>query len=552
MVHMRRLVLLLFVAGGCCLFAQQAAERRRIDGRILNSATGQPVSGVTLSLIRQGPNPDHRTEESDSSGWFTFEALEPGSYTLLVVKAGFTLEASEMRSSSSAGMFLRLTPESDLKDVNIKLIPLSTMTGKVVDNEGEPVAGASVKVACLNGVGFDLPRLSTGPRTTDGAGEFRISGLRPGRYLILASPPSKPSSVPTAETATRDTDKPEQASLPTFYPGVADPASAVVILVGPGQEVPGINITLRREALFRIRGRVLLNAPGLTMADISVRVFPRQRTIRSSLDVTVLQGFAKPNADGFFELAGVEPGPYYLTADSASSRGDAHGYVPVELLRANADNVVLSLGGRMQLSGTARMEGQENPSLRTVRIGLVSEDGRSNSAPAQIGSNGSFKIEGVLPGCHVFRVDGLPSTAYVKSVRVGGHDALEACLDLSQAQPTAAVEVVLSPKAAKVEGIVMDNDMPAPGRYVRLIPDPPRPERADLSRDAVSDQYGRFGFDGVPPGNYMLCALDERPMVLVLDPEVSRRFESLAVKVTVGESERVKVDVTVNKPEGMR
>jgi hypothetical protein len=548
---MRRLMLLLFVAGGCCLFALQAAERRRIEGRILNSATGEPVSGVTLSLIRQGPDPDHRTEESDSSGWFTFEALEPGSYTLLVAKAGFAQEDSKMRSSSPAGTFLRLAAESDLKDVNFKLIPLSTLTGKVVDDEGEPVAGASVKVARLNGVGFDSPRLPEVP-PTDGAGKFRISGLRSGRYLILASPRNKPALVPTTETARRDTDKPEQALRPAFYPGVADPASAVLILVGLGQEVSGINIKLRRPELFRIRGRVLLTAPALTMSDIKVRLRPRQGTILSSLDFTEPGIGVKPNADGYFELAGVEPGSYYLIADSASSRGGARGHASVELSRANADNVVLSVGGSTQLSGTARMGGQENTSLKTVRISLVREDGGSISASAQIGSNGSFKIGGVLPGCYVFSVSGLPSTAYLKSVRVGGRDALEGCLDLSLPVPTAAVEVVFSPKVAKVEGIVMDNDIPAPGRNVRLIPDPPRSARRDFIYDAVSDQYGRFELDGVAPGNYMLGAWDERPIGLVLDPEVARQLESRVVRVSVGEGERLKVDVTVTKPEDVR
>jgi hypothetical protein len=416
----------------------------------------------------------------------------------------------------------------------------------VVDDKGEPVAGASVAVARLTGFGFQPSPAAA--RSTDGSGEFRIPNLLPDRYLILASPPRESSSVPAAEATTRDTDKPEQALLPTYYPNGTDPAQAVAVSVGPGQEAPGINITLRRGELFRIRGRVLVTAPGLAMSDIAVRLYPRRPTFQF-LNAPTGQGGVNPNADGYFELPGVEPGRYYLTAVPASGRGGARGRVSVELLRADADDVVLSVGERMQLSGTARMEGQENTRLETVSIFLLSEDGTSRSASTKIGSNGSFKIVGVLPDCYLFGVSGLPKGAYLKSVRVGGHDALEACLDLSQVQPTAAVEVVFSPNSATVEGIVKRDGKPAPGRYVNLVLDPPRPEPLDLLKSATSDQYGRFTFTSVAPGNYRLYAWDEQPIGLFIDPEFPRQFESPAVKVTVKENDRVKAEVTVIKSE---
>ena len=54
---------------------------------------------------------------------------------------------------------------------------------------------------------------------------FRVDGLLPGEYLVIASP----------ATATRDT-----TLMPTDYQATADQGAAIPIRVGPGDTVSGI------------------------------------------------------------------------------------------------------------------------------------------------------------------------------------------------------------------------------------------------------------------------------------------------------------------------
>lgn len=136
-----------------------------IQGRVIDSATAAPLSGVSVSLA--GPAQQSFTTSSD--GVFSFTSLPGGSYTLDVSTTGFfglTVSLSVSPGMLSVGD-LALSREASGGN--------GTVRGTVTDAQtGQPLAGASVSV---NGAAV----------TTDAGGAYTITNVAPGDVVVQAS-----------------------------------------------------------------------------------------------------------------------------------------------------------------------------------------------------------------------------------------------------------------------------------------------------------------------------------------------------------------------------
>jgi carboxypeptidase family protein len=90
---------------------------------------------------------------------------------------------------------LSLLPGQEITDVLFRLIRAGVITGKVVDDTGEPMFRVNVVVLHKPseeereeyGPRFKKVEITTGSGTqTDDRGEYRISGLKPGEYYVKA------------------------------------------------------------------------------------------------------------------------------------------------------------------------------------------------------------------------------------------------------------------------------------------------------------------------------------------------------------------------------
>lgn len=146
---MMRLSLALFV-----LFHAVAAEAQdtvMMRGVVVADDSGAPIAGARVAL---GGMPVH--VRTDASGRFEFRVPKSG-FDLAVVKPGFA-------------RVMVPRPATD-QDVTLRLVRSAALTVRVIDLQGEPVAGTSVRIACSNGT-------STGP--SNDLGERRDGSLRPG------------------------------------------------------------------------------------------------------------------------------------------------------------------------------------------------------------------------------------------------------------------------------------------------------------------------------------------------------------------------------------
>src|SRR4051794_5330236 len=168
---MRLLAAILFVVS--CAYAQPQCSA---DGVVVNSVTGAPVVRASIT-----PNKDAATALTDESGRWHFDHLPCGSLTVSASRQTFL--------SAAATQVVQLIAGTPLHDVTIRLAPQSVITGRVIDDHGDPIQGAWV--------GAKVSHVSDGVRVfdhrfgvaTNDIGEYRIAGLAAGKYVFCALSP---------------------------------------------------------------------------------------------------------------------------------------------------------------------------------------------------------------------------------------------------------------------------------------------------------------------------------------------------------------------------
>ena len=537
---MRTWLLLLWLAALPAAFAQPAEEAKKLaalEGRVVNAKTGEPLRRVNLTMRSSATG--MRTSvpmassapyaaSTDAEGKFRIEKIEPGTYMLYAERQGFVRQSYGARRAGMQGTNLKLSAGQEIKDLEFKLTPQAVITGRVVDEEGEPLARVSVQVLrrfYYQGQQRLMP--SGGGQTTD-TGEFRISELAPGRYWISAN--YRARMMAFGEAPRTSGDKPEEDYVITYYPGTADQAGARAIDVQAGQEIPGIDIRMQKTRVYRIRGKVAgEQAPRGTR----LMLLPRDS---GAPFMGFMGAGASVRPDGTFEIGGVAPGSYLITVMRMQGAGGTQGRVPVDVVREDVENVILALGPGGNLKGSIRVEQSVGQKIAPggVRVQLLSMEGISINTPGVTsGDDGQFVIEGVGPEKYRVTLYSLPEGTWLKSVRAGEQEVLDTGLDLS-AGVAGNIEITLATGAGQVSGVVQDaKQQPAPGSIVTLVPEPPKPGRNDLYRVATTDQNGQFTLQGIPPGDYKLFAWEDVEMNAHMDPEFLKPHQGKAQKTSV-------------------
>jgi hypothetical protein len=518
----------------------------RLEGRTVNAATGEPIQRASVMLSGAGPNATGRSARSDGDGRFLIENVQPGAYRLTAERVGFLRQGYGARTPGGTPAPLNLSPGQSLKDLEIKLTPQGVILGTVFDDEGDPFPRTAViayRLGGLTGSQQSRRQVSVSAITND-IGEYRLAGLAPSRYLVVAIAQGRIRRPPGGFEG-RPSGTSEEDLLPTYYPSALDPAGAAPVDIIAGQDVGGIAIMLRKGALYRVQGRIV---GGVPQDLVNVRV---SLMSRSGEPAFFAGGGAAVGPDGNFQITRVQPGSYYLTAERTGRQGSGRiGRISVDVTGADATGLVLPLVEPMSVSGAIRIEGDQKAALPRLTVRLLPIDGSgSSSQNARVAESGTFKLDSVPADNYYLDFGGLPEGAYVKSVRMGNQELLDKGIDLTSARAGVSLEVVLSPRAGSVGGTVTGEGKPAAGSFVVMLADPVRPGQPSLNKSATADQDGRFALGGVAPGDYKLYALEEAQPELVRDPGLTKPLESKAVKVRVEESGAEQVELKIIKPE---
>lgn len=514
---------------------QQAAPKRQeapkldtctIEGRVVNAITGQALNKAEIILSRlDSPVNQHYTTTTAAGGWFAMQNIEPAKYHLEVSKRGYAHLEYGARSAGKPGAALSLDPGQHLSDVVLRLSPQAVITGRVLDQDGDPVPLVEVQLLRY--------AFSRGKRqlqgwdqgTTNDLGEYRLYGLSPGKFYLSASVNDGMNN--------RQYDA-GQEYAPTYYPGSIDPSSAAAIEVRAGMILQGADITLAKTRTVRVRGRVVHPFPKGSQPFANVSLQPRGewqmygRSIGSNID-----------AKGNFEIRGVIPGEYIIQAIERGTDGKNYlALKAIDVHESDVDNIVLELNPPSEVRGRLIIEGGVQPRAIDPQINLESMDSSMWGSGGSVKSDGSFVILNVTPARYDIRVFGLPEDYYVKSALVGSKDVLESGLDF-RSGVSGALEVVVSTNGGQIEGVVLNSEEQASSAArVVLVPDEPRRSQSRFYKDALTDQYGRFTIKGIVPGGYKLFAWEDVEEGAYESSEFLKPFEALGEVKSIREGSR--------------
>jgi hypothetical protein len=497
-------------------WAQTLPELKPDIAGIALDSKGKPLRKVDLMLVSLATNaagepvPSY-SAVSVSDGTFEFYGIPPGRYRLLADHAGYLRARFGAKTPSGAGTVLTLRQGVPITGLEVRLAEQAIISGKVVDDG----PAGSPTVILLQEKYQDGRRQMTivASAGTEPSGEFLFNKLAAGSYYLAARPAIAMAGEPCTE---------EGIGLTTFYPGKPDQSGAEPIVVQRGQSFSA-NYSVLKSPCFRVSGSV-------------AELPPKSRTtvsLRSAADTLLpFSSWAVVEADGTFEFSSVPPGVYLLSGISGAQAIDVRGDIAALLLRPEQ---------RAPLQGSLKVEGG-NGSVPRLRVMLRPAPPAFQSASTQVGADGSFTFGAVLPGIYSYQFVDFPPAAYLKSARLGENDVLSG-VDLTQPDPGAKLEFVMSYAGAQIEGVILDERGKPVEGTAGLIPDPPQAERTWLYKTAEAGEGGRFQFQGVRPGKYRVYAWEELEPGAHLDPHFTAPYESCSVAIEVGENDRKNVTI---------
>ncbi len=540
-----RTIILVGIASG--MFAQTSSSSAFLEGRVVNKVSGAPLKRAHVLYIKAGTNTDlpfPTSVDTDADGRFAVQ-VEPGNYKVWVEKAGFARQAYGSRTPEGAGEVLTLAPGQRLRDLVIRVVPLGAISGKVLDEEGEPIQGVAVQVLRTSYATGRRQLISVSSAVSNDRGEYRIYDLPGGRYALLATPRGVPLTHPVEGNALVPEVQEPMAAI--YYPGAPDPASATQLLLAEGGELSDINFSMARIRAVTVRGRILSPVEDFAGSQLQVVLAHIEGKAASFINRVTA---AVDKATGRFEFRGVAPGPYWLVASQLYGKYSLSGRIPVDVSgTATQENLSVPLTPGFDITGTVEMEGSPR-ALPRVTVRLTPSEGLAlgHHPVSTTGANGAIRLSGVTPGIWGINIDSLPEGVWIKSITFGATDVTTGELNVPAAQP-GLLRIVLAGNGAQISGVVAEDNKTHRATVVLAPAAPDLQQAAQMYKVASTQENGIFTFTGVRPGPYKLFAFEEVEPLAWLDPEFLKLVDSRGESVSVNEGDRTTKQLTLISPE---
>jgi protocatechuate 3,4-dioxygenase beta subunit len=540
--------------GGAVRDRQQPNVVRRgtasIVGRVIAADSGRPLRLARVSATAPELS-DGRVSMSDENGMFEFPELPAGGYNVSASKTGYITMNFGQRRPLRAGRPIEVRDGQRVRDIDFRLPRGSVITGRVLDQDGEPLVRASIRAMRYRFVQGERRIEPGGGAETDDRGQFRIYGLPPGTYFVSATAQGADAGAAVRVAATSDSPH-TPGSLtyaPTYYPGVAALSDAAAVTAPIGEEVAGIDFSLQLVTAARVTG-IVAGASGMA-ANTTVLLVPDDSRGMSGQSYS-----GRVGRDGTFSISNVPPGRYIAIARGQPRRGeqDMFAVQPLSVSGALVADVTLVLAGGTTISGQVTFDGAATPTAQDytrLRIGLWAPaaaslpmfGGPMNTTPRP---DGSFTIANVPAGSRLFRVAGLQSPWALKGVYLDGRDVTDEMFDVKPGETAGRVTIVVSDKATTLTGAVRDEqDQPLSDFTVIAFPSDSnlwRPQ-SRLIQAVRPDKNGLYTVRGLPPGEYLLRAVDDVDQGEWYDPELLQALRTGATRVMLQDGDNKSVDL---------
>jgi hypothetical protein len=482
-----------------------------IRGRVTRD-DGFPVARATVStqvamtapgLGRQAILSGSKTAQTGDDGSYEISELPAGQYRVVAAKPGYIRGGYGQREETDPSTPVDVADAQTRTRIDVVLQRNSNVTGRVVDEYGDPVENVAVTLSQIKFLG-GRKRLVTvsamSGRTTDDLGRYRVYSVPPGDYVVSASVGQVVAFQPSTGVS---------GYALTYFPSTPNPREAQFVSVPRALDVTGIDFVLVPIQTATVSGRKI-GADGEPFGG-SLTITPSQR---SGALVTEPAG-ARIYDDGRFEFPNVAPGDYVIQGDQGKSGQDREGqfasaFVTVD--GANVPDVLLQSAPGSTISGRVIFEG-DGPTVQSLTITTSRADfdrTPNSTAQADVRQDLRFAMAGIR-GPRRITVGRLPSGWMLKSVTANGVDVTDVPLPFgSPDQSLTDVQVVVTSQVTELSGTVADGRGDLATSYTLLVFPVDRDRWYPGSRyfrRAGPGSGGNFSVRGLPPADYYVAPM---------------------------------------------
>jgi hypothetical protein len=509
-----------------------------ISGRVVDAQTEVPLARAQVRASSADLERSWLTT-TDANGRYVLANLPPGTYNVLVSKTGYLLLQFGQRVPHDRPVTVTVAAERVLESIDFRLSRAGVISGQVLDPFGEPqsdVVAIAFEARTVYGRRLMVPAGHSS--TTNDLGDFRISGLSPGRYYVAARP--------RLDNGPFQSSSAERVGLaPTFYPGTTDPQQAQPITIEVGQQVAGTLVSLARSPLVRITG-TLRDARGGRLTTASLAVANLGAVIPAPETSTQIR------PDGSFIVSNVVPGEYVITVRVSNpvSGEEEFAIVPVTVGDRDLIGVDVMTGKPASLRGKVALDNAVTAPFDATRLYVVAtavpgEVGLGSGGRGRVQADWSFELNGLI-GSRLIGIQGLPSDWAPKGAWL---DVLDRPIEFKPNQRPGRLELLLTNRLTILKGTIAAATNLAADCSVVVFPQ----DRALWSvparyvRFARADERGRFEIRGLPSGRYLGTAVPFIEISDAQDSDVLERLAAAATPFTIGEAESKSIQLTLSR-----
>ena len=445
-----------------------------IRGRITSLDTGKPLRRAQVRLTPETNFlSDPRTASTSADGRYEFRDVAPGRYTLRVERSGYLALTYGQRRPGEQGQPLEIADKETADKVDFVLPRMSVISGRVLDDLGEPIGGVTVWALQTRYVQGRRQLVATGANaTTDITGRYRLLSLAPGDYAVMGT---------TRQTWPLDSDPKQVVGYaPTYSPSTSTPAQAQRVRLGVAHEASGVDFSLVAGRTVNVRGHAT-SASGLPLGGETVTMMREIGGPTLWMGSAMAVGSTKVAGDGSWTLSSIPPGEYRLSI-RAAARGNEpaqEGQLTVSVAGVDVEGLSLVAGaGGIVRGDVVTDDGSPlpagfdrthvrppfNPKAGLVISMLDPDNGR-------VQSDGSFEVKGVLSDT-LLSIGPLTGEWTLKAIEVEGRDMADLPLPIEHGKMLSGVRVVLTSRPTIIRGTLRDEKQnPAEGTVIVFTED---------------------------------------------------------------------------------